>query len=108
MASGNQTKIKAAEAAVEANKSKIKEAVKKYKGEHIDAFKTRPIGHFTRITLKGATTLFVGMETARIIELLRNGEKRSAIESGLDLTARLAPVTGTFLDGKDAIKHFKN
>ncbi len=108
VASGNQTKIKAAEAAVEANKSKIKEAVKKYKGEHIDAFKTRPIGHFTRITLKGATTLFVGMETARIIELLRNGEKRSAIESGLDLTARLAPVTGTFLDGKDAIKHFKN
>lgn len=106
-ANGDQTKIESAKQAVDNVQNKIKTNIKSYKDSHLEAFKTRPIGSFTKVTMKGATTLFVWLEAARIVELFRSGEKQSAVKDWLDLTARLAPITGTYLDGKDTVNYIK-
>lgn len=111
IAKWNKEEITKAKADFEAKKTSIKAEVsadfKKYGAEHLDAFKNKPIGHFGKLTMKGASLVYVGFEGARIVKMFAVGETKSGTAAAAELGLRLAPVSGTIMDTKDAWNFFK-
>lgn len=105
VASGSKKAIELAQKAYEDSRLSLTELVKKIPKEHLPNLN---LGKMAGISMKTTGVVLLTIEAGRIVRMLLEGDNDSALRTTAQVTAEIAPLTGTYLDGRRAIDAFMN